>query len=149
MKKDLGYFKTQCKKYNLRITPQRISIYRTVLDSQQHLTASLVFRKVKKEFSNISFNTVHQTLLTFSEINLVRVVEGSGTPRRFDPNFSAHHHIHCEKCGKIEDFQNRTYDELPIPQHLARDYKITIKRVVISGICKDCQKKKILTKKYI
>ncbi len=138
---DLEFFKKQCKQYNLRITPQRILIYKVVLSSPEHPNTEIVFRQVKEEFSNISFNTVHRTLLTFAELKLLDTVEGFGGPKRFDPNLSNHHHLHCEKCGKIVDFKDKTYDDLPAPRQLDNDFEITRTRVVISGICKDCQKK--------
>lgn len=143
MNKDLEFFKNQCKKHGLRITPQRQAIYRAIFNSPEHPNAELIYSQVKKEFSNISFNTVHQTLLTFSELRLVDVVEGFGSPRRFDPNLSNHHHLQCERCGQIIDFKDKTYDDLPIPQNLDNDFQIARKRVVISGICRDCQKKSI------
>jgi Fur family peroxide stress response transcriptional regulator len=139
MTNNLEAFKKKCREFKLRITPQRIAIYKTIMNSAYHPITDMIYREVKKEFSNISFNTVHQTLLTFSELRLLDVVEGFGTPKRFDSNLNQHHHLYCELCGKIIDFDTRLYDELPVPQHLNDGFIITRKRVVISGICHDCK----------
>ena len=137
---NLEFFRQRCKKHNLRITPQRILIYKVVSSSQEHPNAKRVYKKVNKDFSNISFDTVHRTLLTFSDINLVDVVEEFGSSKRFDPNLKNHHHLHCEKCGKIIDFTYKEYDQLHVPKKLTRDFKIYRKRVIINGLCKKCKR---------
>ncbi len=139
---DLEFFKEQCKKHNLKITPQRILIYRVVSNSQEHPNTENVYNTVKKEFHNISFDTVYRTLLIFSDINLINVVEGFGNSKRFDSNVKNHHHLHCEKCGQIIDFVCKEYDNLTMPKELIKNFKVHRKRVIISGLCKKCQKNK-------
>jgi len=114
---NLKFFRQLCKKHNLKITPQRILIYKVVSNSQEHPNTERVYKTVKKEFPNISFDTVHRTLLTFSDINLLNVVERFGSPNRFDPNLKNHHHLHCDKCGKIIDFTCKEYDKLHVPKN--------------------------------
>jgi len=138
---NLDLFLERCKKFNLKITPQRIFIYKVVSHSHQHPDTTEVYEMVKKEFPTISFDTVHRTLLTLSEIKLINIVEGSEGSKRFDPDITNHHHLHCEKCGKIIDFVHEEYDRLDVPNRLTREFKVTRKRVVINGICKVCQKK--------
>ena len=84
------HFIETCRRHQLKITPQRVAIYRELIQSKQHPTANLMFRTIKKAFPNISFDTVNRTLLTFSEIGVVDVVEGFGGPKRFDPDIGDH-----------------------------------------------------------
>lgn len=84
-----------CRHHQLKITPQRVGIYRALIHSNQHPTADLMFRTVKEDFPNISFDTVNRTLLTFAGIGVVDVVEVFGGPKRFDPDITDHHHLHC------------------------------------------------------
>ncbi|MFC1556063.1 Fur family transcriptional regulator [candidate division KSB1 bacterium] len=137
---NIDFFFEQCRKNNLKITPQRVSIYKIIARSEQHPTAEIIYNTVKKEFPNISLDTVHRTLMTFNEIGLLNVVEGYGSPRRFDPNTQIHHHLICEQCGKIIDFTNKNFDNLQIPEELLKDFSINRKRVILSGICGKCQK---------
>ena len=137
----IEFFKEQCKKHNLKITPQRILIYNIISDSKEHPDADSVYKIVKTTFPNISLDTAHRTLLTFAEIRLIDVVEGFGSPKRFDPNVTNHHHIYCQKCCKITDFINKEFDSLEVPGEFTKGFKINKKRVVISGLCKRCQKK--------
>ena len=79
--------------------------------------------------------------MTFSEIGIVTIVEGYGNRRRFDPNMDKHHHAHCIKCGKILDFTNTTFDDLEVPEAIRDEFIITAKKVIITGICKECERK--------
>ena len=135
-------FIEKCKQHNLKVTPQRISIHRAVIQSINHPSADEIFQIVKKEFPNISFDTVNRTLLTFSQIGILKIVESFRGARRFDPNLVNHHHLHCIDCGKIIDFNNENYDQLEVPRNIQPGFTVLNKRVVLSGICKECHKKK-------
>ncbi len=127
-----------CRRHHLKITPQRVAIYRVLIQSKQHPTADRVFRAVKKEFPNISFDTVNRTLLTFSGIGVVDVVETFGGPKRFDPDITDHHHLHCMACGRIIDFEYEGYARLDVPQAITSTFKVISRRVVLKGICETC-----------
>jgi Fur family peroxide stress response transcriptional regulator len=131
-----------CKKSNLKITPQRCAIYRKIMRAKDHPTADELYQAVKKEFPNISYDTVNRTLLTFAEIGLIDVIPTEGGPRRFDPNTDNHHHFHCIGCGEIVDFTNEQFDNLEIPDQILNGFAVYTKRIVLNGLCKNCQKKK-------
>jgi Fur family peroxide stress response transcriptional regulator len=130
-----------CRRHQLKITPQRVAIYRVLIQSKQHPTADLVFRTVKKEFPNISFDTVNRTLLTFADIGVVDVVETFGGPKRFDPDITDHHHLHCMACGRIIDFEYEGYALLEVPKAIATTFKVISRRVVLKGLCDTCTSK--------
>jgi len=127
-------FVKHAKNFGLKITPQRCAVYRIVSQSKVHPTADQVFHEVKSEFPNISYDTVNRTLLTFSEIGLVDVVQTQGGPRRFDPVMDEHHHFHCLNCGKIIDFYDENYDSLKIPENIKKEFTVLSKKVVLSGL---------------
>jgi Fur family peroxide stress response transcriptional regulator len=135
----LQEFSQICHKHHLKITPQRVAIYQELLNSDAHPTADAVYQIVKGEYPNISYDTVNRTLLTFAEIGIVDVVETFGGAKRFDPNVTDHHHLHCTRCGKIFDFVHRAYDHLEVPPEVRDQFKVTSKRVVLKGICKACR----------
>lgn len=133
-------FKEQCVKHGLKITPQRLAIFRELQAARNHPTCDDVFQNIKKEYPYISFDTVYRTLLTFSEIGMIRVVEGYGEKKRFDSNVEKHHHLRCLQCNIIIDFIEEGYDEIKVPARLKREFHVTNKRVVLEGICKKCRK---------
>jgi Fur family transcriptional regulator, peroxide stress response regulator len=141
MNRRVQLFIETCRRHQLKITPQRVAIYRVLIQSKQHPTTDLVFRAVKKEFPNISFDTVNRTLLTFADIGVVDVVEAFGGPKRFDPDTAAHHHLHCMACGRIIDFEYEGYARLDVPKAIASTFKVVSRRVVLKGLCEACSPK--------
>ncbi len=132
------HFIDTCRRHRLKITPQRVAIYRALLQSDLHPTADRMYQTVREEYPSISFDTVNRTLLTFAGLGLVDVVEVFGGPKRFDPNTDDHHHVHCMACGQIIDFANESYTRLEVPAMIARKFKVISKRVVLKGYCLAC-----------
>ena len=133
-------FVETCKAHHLKVTPQRMAIYRELLGSTDHPTVDAMFQTVKKEYPNISYDTVSRTMLTFAEIGMVDLVEVYGGAKRFDPNVTVHHHLHCVSCGKILDFHNDQYNNLDIPAEVRQHFRVLTSRVVLKGICEQCSK---------
>ena len=51
---DLLEFKQVCREHHLKITPQRVTIYRALVNSNTHPTTDAIYQIVKKEYPNIS-----------------------------------------------------------------------------------------------
>ena len=128
-----------CQKHHLKITPQRVAIYKELLKLDTHPTADSIYKIVKREYPNISFDTVNRTLLTFAEIGIVDIVEIFGGAKRFDPKVTTHHHLHCIRCGNVFDFYCRAYDNLIVPEEVREQFQVVSKRVVLKGVCKTCR----------
>ena len=137
----LKQFKQKCTENGLKITHQRIAIYKELSKAKDHPSSDDIYKRIKKDFPHISFDTVYRTLLSFSELGIIRLVEGYGEKRRFDPHTKNHHHLRCLKCNAIIDFYNKSYDNIPVPQELNKQFKVLNKKVVLEGICKKCRKK--------
>ena len=127
-----------CREHHLKVTPQRVAIYEELLNLDTHPTADAIYQIVKRQYPNISFDTVNRTLLTFARIGIVDTVEIFGGAKRFDPNVGNHHHVHCTQCGKILDFHSRAYDNLDVPEEIDERFQVVSKRVILKGICKEC-----------
>ncbi len=139
MSKDLFYQK--CEEHGLKVTPQRFRIYEELMKAVDHPSADAIFKRVRKDLPNISFDTVYRTLLTFTEIGIVSLVEGYGEQKRFEPNEHQHHHFRCIKCHAIHDFENEAYDNIAVPDSIKKQGVIMGKRVVLEGICSKCKGK--------
>lgn len=134
----LGDFEQLCRRNGLKITPQRIAVYKTLMDMNTHPTAEEVYRKVRGQISNISLDTVNRTLHTLSEIGAAFVVEGTGQPRRFDAGLEDHQHFLCMKCSKVVDFHYEPFDDIKLPKELKGQFKILRKTVYLEGLCGNC-----------
>jgi Fur family transcriptional regulator, peroxide stress response regulator len=135
----LNSFYECCRQTGVKITPQRMAVYKSLIKGKSHPTSEEIFHAVRKEMPNISLDTVNRTLLMLVEIGMVFVVEGSGQPRRFDGRMKEHQHFRCLKCNKITDFHYKPYDNIKIPAQLYR-IRIIRKTVYLEGYCKDCDR---------
>lgn len=140
--KKLLDFETLCRKEKLKITPQRIAVYKALLSSEDHPTAEEVYRQVRQDLSNISLDTVNRTLHTLTEIGAAYVVEGTGQPRRYDGGLEDHQHFRCMKCGSIIDFHYEPFDDLHIPEQLGKECTVLRKTVYFEGVCNSCKQNK-------
>ena len=134
-------FYDKCAEKGLKITPQRSLIFDELSKATDHPTADAIYKRVHKSLSNISFDTVYRTLLSFTEIGIVNLVEGTGEQKRFEPNLHQHHHFRCIKCYTIYDFENDAYNDIAVPEAVQKQGVIINKRVVLEGICSKCKGK--------
>ena len=137
----LRIFNNCCRQHHLKITPQRVEVYKTLIVSSAHPSAEAVYEKVRQVLPNVSLDTVNRTLNTLSRIGAAFVVEGSGDVRRFDGNLESHQHFKCIKCKKIFDFQYKEFENIQVPQKLGRKFKVLRTAVYVEGLCRACLEK--------
>jgi Fur family peroxide stress response transcriptional regulator len=137
----LHEFEQVCRNAGLKVTPQRLGIYRALVTTAEHPSADMLWHKVRRQFPTISLDTVNRTLLTLNEIGMAFIVEGSGDVKRFDGGSKNHQHLRCIRCRRIIDFHYSPFDNITLPAGIEPDFKILRKTVYFEGICCDCQKK--------
>ena len=131
-------FTSQCREAGLKVTPQRIVIYRELLQTDEHPSAEMLYEKVKETLPNISLDTVNRTLLTFNEIGVAFTVEGSGGARRYDGGLHEHQHFRCVKCKRIIDFHHKPFDNIKLPPEINKQFTVLRKSVYLEGLCNLC-----------
>ncbi len=138
MEQTISFCKNTLKKHGFRITPQRITIFCCLVNSEDHPSAEMVYHQVKREFPNISFDTVNRTLHCLTEKGLIKMVESGPGPRRFDAHLKKHYHFRCCNCKKIVDFDCKEYDNIKIPDDIVKKFKVFRQDIVLEGLCSDC-----------
>ena len=131
----------KCHAQGLKVTPQRIAIYRALVDTDEHPSAEALHRKVREVFPRVSLDTVNRTLLTLAEIDAATVVEGSGDAKRFDGKSEKHQHFKCVKCKRIVDFHHKAFDLIKVPADISKRFTVLRKTVYFEGICDVCRKR--------
>lgn len=132
-------FKAVCRRAGLRVTPQRVAVYEQVLSSKEHPSASMVFEQVRRQFPEISLDTVNRTLRTIAELGLARAVPVSSGAKRFDADLACHQHFQCMKCGKIIDFSCLAFENAKLPREIREEFTVITKTLYVQGICKKCR----------
>ncbi len=140
-KKILEEFKKICEACGIKLTYQRLEIYRVLLEARDHPSAEDIFARVQERVPTISLDTVYRTLATFEKFGLIRKIYSLDEKARFDPNVSHHYHLVCTKCHKITDFEWPEVDNLPLLPAIQEWGEVQDRYLELRGVCRDCLKK--------
>jgi Fur family transcriptional regulator, peroxide stress response regulator len=138
----MNHFKKQLKLAGVKLTHQRMEIFREVAMSVDHPDAEKIYKGVRKRLPFLSLDTVYRTLWSLLDFGLIATL---GPPRktvRFDANMDSHHHFICTKCGMIGDFYSKKLDRLKIPESVKALRTVERTQVEVRGVCLKCSKKR-------
>jgi len=128
------------RKQGLKVTHQRLEIFKELLNSNDHPTVERLYSKLKSKLPSISRDTIYRTLTTLEKHGLVSRVQTMESQARFEGKMEQHHHAICKKCGKITDFYLNFPDEAILPDEILNWGKISQKRITLFGLCKQCSR---------
>jgi Fur family peroxide stress response transcriptional regulator len=137
----LGRFKSTCRQAGVRLTPQRLEIFREVAASLAHPDAESVFHGVRQRMPTVSIDTVYRTLWLLHDLGLINALGPHRGSVRFDANLSRHHHFVCTRCGMTKDFESEKLDELRIPESVRALGHAENTHVEVRGLCLRCSNK--------
>lgn len=135
-------FKAAARAAGIKLTHQRLEIFRAVAASLEHPSAEVVHRAVLAKTPTVSLDTVYRTLWLLTGLGLLTTLGPRQDSVRFDANLEAHHHYVCTRCGLVQDFQSDDFDALNIPDTVNQFGQVVSARVEVRGICAHCAKKK-------
>ncbi|MEE4254042.1 MAG: Fur family transcriptional regulator [Desulfuromusa sp.] len=138
VKTSIDTFIDACRKRDLRITPQRLEIFKKLAQTTDHPTAEKLHQRLVEQMPTLSLDTVYRTLGTFVEMGLINKVETIESQAHFEVSTVQHHHLICEQCRKIIDFEWKQVEEVPLPDETQSLGKFERKSVVVYGTCQDC-----------
>lgn len=136
----LSNFKTSCRNAGLKVTHQRLEIYRELLTSSDHPTADILHQRIRNKLPTISLDTVYRTLATLADCDLISRIDTSESMARFEVSKVRHHHLICRGCGKIKDFTWPLIDQAELPDEVSAWGEINEKNLVVYGLCTQCLK---------
>lgn len=135
-------FRRVCKDQRIKVTPQRLEIFRAVIAANDHPSADDVYNRVKDRLPAISLDTVYRTLATFESGGIISRVSFCEDKTRFDPNRKSHHHLFCTVCRSLTDFYWTDFDNADLPPDIPEWGCPETKHVQIRGICSNCSSEK-------
>jgi len=131
---------SKSKDRGLKLTPQRMVIFRILSDSDEHLTVDDVYQRAKKEYPMLSPATVYRNMEQMVDAELLTSLDLGGTAMRYDTNLENHHHFICDKCGNVTDIYldefNYTVDE---DRSSLGQSEINDSTLYLHGICTECK----------
>jgi len=126
------------RRKGLRVTHQRMEIFRELAATDEHPDAETVYQRVSERVPAVSRDTVYRTLATLEEHGLVSRADILGGPARYDADTDHHHHFVCTQCGAVKDFRSEALDDLPIPRSAKALGRVASAHVQVRGVCSDC-----------
>ena len=122
----------------IQITAQRLAVFRAVT-SLPHITADAVAEAVRAEIGAISLQSVYDCLSVLVAEGLLRRIQPTGSPARFEDRVGDnHHHLICRTCGRMVDVDCAVGSAPCLTAVDDSGYEIDEAEVVYWGRCPAC-----------
>lgn len=131
---------TILKEHQLKVTPQRLSIFKMLRGTKVHPSAETIYNSLREEHPTMSLATVYKTLDSFVQHGLIQQLNLGEDSYRYDADTTPHLHIQCVHCKEVVD--------MPLPSHIAplrqevetaSGFKLTNEQIYFYGLCPKCQ----------
>jgi Fur family peroxide stress response transcriptional regulator len=130
------WLKDKLLTHGVRATYQRVRILEFLIQKGGHPTAEGIYTDLIAEIPTLSKTTVYNTLHTFAEAGLLRIVHIDAGEAHFDATAGSHGHFQCLACGALIDFP-LDFDRIPIAE--LEQFEIREKSVTFRGLCPSCR----------
>src|SRR6187455_2674978 len=125
----------------IQVTAQRLAVLRAV-GGQPHITADVIAEVVRTQIGAISLQSVYDALGLLVAEGLVRRIQPSGSPARYEDRVGDnHHHLICRTCGRVVDVDCAAGAAPCLKASDPRGYEIDEAEVAYWGRCPDCLKR--------
>jgi Fur family transcriptional regulator, peroxide stress response regulator len=129
-------FERLCRARGIRVTAQRLAVYKALAEDLAHPTAESVYARLSKQLPGLSQATIYRTLQFFENENIIRKVSSPGAIGRFDANVDPHQHLVCRVCGSLEDISIPELHSAAIPN--VSGFTVEELDIRLVGRCEAC-----------
>ena len=126
-----------------RLTRQRTLIWEALTaEPDSHLSAEEVLDLVQLELPQVNPSTVYRTLELLVEEGLVRRSDlGAGRAFYEPAHEHPHHHVVCERCGRVAHVHDEGLGTLREAVAQASGYELGQGEIALFGLCPDCRRR--------
>lgn len=144
MKSDEITVSERLRSAGLRVTAPRLAVLTAVQGEEgRHLDVSEIADAARERLGTLSTQAVYDNLDVLVEAGLVRRIQISGQPARYEARVGDnHHHIVCRRCGDTADVDCAVGMAPCLEPSASYGYVIEEAEVVYWGVCPRCQQKK-------
>ncbi len=133
-------FVSRCRREGIRVTPQRMAVFKALIEDTTHPTADTVYSRLRHSMPALSLATVYRILETLDKEGLIRRVGTANGVSRFEANLDIHQHMVCKKCGSIIDIEHESLSQLRPPNTRLAGFMAENLDIRIIGICSECRR---------
>jgi len=139
LQSEIDAFCNACHQLGIKVTQQRLEIFREVAQSHEHPDAETVFHGVQSRLPTVSLDTVYRTLKTLTELGFITTLGSRQDSLRFDAKKQPHHHYVCVTCGKVQDVEDDDLLDVKNVQRAMGAYgSVQSAQLEVRGICNAC-----------
>jgi len=114
-----------------KATPQRIAVLAAIAAGRHQ-----DLEGIRARCPQVGMVTVYRTLDLFSELGLVRRLDLGRGPR-YELAEDHHHHLICEGCGSVTEFETCPVDLQDLPR-LGGGFEVRAHSLEVYGRCSGC-----------
>lgn len=127
------------KEKKLKLTPQRIAVYKCLKSTNEHPSAETIYKSLQKDYPTMSLATVYKTLKTLVEVELITELNLGEGNFRYDATTSNHSHIQCLECSKVIDLYGLEVESLNSKVSEMSNFEILKSQSYFYGVCEECK----------
>jgi Fur family ferric uptake transcriptional regulator len=126
------------RRHGLHVTAQRLAVLRAV-ETHAHAAADDVVVAVREDLGTVSRQAVYDALTALTERGLLRRIEPSGSPSRYEVRVGDnHHHLICRSCRRMVDVDCAVGETPCLTAADDLGFEIDEAEVVYWGRCPEC-----------
>lgn len=102
---------------------------------------ALTALEIDRRLPGVGRATVYRSLEQLESLGLVQRVDLGGEAagyERVEPSGQHHHHIVCERCGRVVAFEDERLERAIVALGERDDFKLSSHEVTLRGVCADC-----------
>jgi len=126
-----------------RVTRQRLLILETIREGEGHLDADEIYRLARAKMPRLNLSTVYRTLSMLKEAGLIEELHLGEEHHHYElKGERGHHHLICQSCGRIVEFECPFSEELIQSLGEEHDFEVTGIHLDMMGYCAECRRKR-------
>jgi len=133
-------YRESLNKTNLRATPARLAILQYLDEAKNPLDVNTIIDYLNCQKIKTNQATVFRIMNILTNKNIAIPTYFQDGKTRYElANKKHHHHLVCEKCGKIEDVEGDSIQSLE--KEIGKEHKFLIKKHSLEfyGLCVGCK----------
>lgn len=126
------------RNHGLNVTAPRVAVIDAVR-SLPHSTAEEIHTSVHERLGTVSRQAVYDSVTTLSEHGILRRIQPSHSPARYEARTGDnHHHVVCRSCGRVADVDCAVGYRPCLSASEDHGYRIEEAEVIYWGTCPTC-----------
>ncbi len=135
------------KAKKLKVTPQRLAIYKVLYEATTHPTAEDIYNALRQSHPTMSLATVYKTLDALKKAELATELNVGDDSSRYDATIKSHPHMVCLECGKVMDLHTQALGDFKKQVQEETEFDIVSEKVYFYGTCRECSQSAAEVKK--